>query len=83
MAATEEKLQRRQAVRAGSPLHRGETVPQADTWVRALCHQCKPHAAFIAIGDRTAADNLARHVADKHAPLTASQAACLWVSKIV
>lgn len=37
-----------------------------DTSVTVRCTKCDPHAEFVAIADRTAEDNLARHVADKH-----------------
>jgi hypothetical protein len=55
---------------------------QPDTSVKATCRKCEPHATFIAIADRSAEDNLARHIADKHAksdrrclPTAAEQAA--------
>lgn len=39
-----------------------------DTSVTATCRECSPPARFIGIGDRSAKDNLARHVEDRHAP---------------
>ena len=69
----EQRLRRRQAVAAGSPLHRDEPVPRPDTSVTARCEEC--HARFIAIGDRSAEDNLARHAEDKHVKTSKTPAA--------
>ena len=70
----QQQLALREAIAAGSPLHRDETVSQQpDTSVTARCEESR--GAFIAIGDRTAADNLARHIADKHVPKNQTRAA--------
>lgn len=65
-----ERLAQHQVLVAGtSPLNRDRTPPpRPDTSVTERCEQCRPHATFIAIGDRSAEDNLQAHIEIKHQP---------------
>lgn len=74
-----DKLDHRDAVAAGSPLHPDETVLRPDTSVTTRCEQCR--ATFVGIGDRTAADNLARHMT-KHTTTTSVDVVDALLGKI-